>query len=370
MNPDPATPTSLEEGLSTLHHEIPWPAHPFFAPPRRPDTEPWLIISGPSRMGNHLLLSLLDGHPQLPDSPGEDGFLSFGFQAALKDPDGFLDGLRRSGGVFLRQFAANEKFDKWRTYADHARAGRIGASPSGVGTSEIPAVFDYRGPGASIDFEAFEKTLSEKLSERRPDSMAVVLRLYVRALATLMPTNPHKRNKRYDAVICHSGMRVQALWALNAFPSARLAAILRPFETYAPSHHRSRRRGRALDDQGLEEAWSHWRSKIADYATIKRVFPDRVRLLSYHDLVEATEPAMRALALALGLDWDACLTRATLGGRPTGGNASDGRAEACGPRGLYGKGDILAERFMPTEAASIWQGLVPLFDYVRAERGA
>ena len=146
VNPDPATPTSLEEGLSTLHHEIPWPAHPFFAPPRRPDTEPWLIISGPSRMGNHLLLSLLDGHPQLPDSPGEDGFLSFGFQAALKDPDGFLDGLRRSGGAFLRQFAANEKFDKWRTYADHARAGRIGASPSGVGTSEIPAVFDYRVP--------------------------------------------------------------------------------------------------------------------------------------------------------------------------------------------------------------------------------
>ena len=60
-----------------------------------------------------------------------------------------------------------------------------------------------------------------------------------------------------------------------------------------------------------------------------------MRLLSYHDLVEATEPAMRALALALGLDWDACLTRATLGGRPTGGNASDGRAEACGPRGLW-----------------------------------
>ena len=47
------------------------------------------------------------------------------------------------------------------------------------------------------------------------------------------------------------------------------------------------------------------------------------------------------------------------GGRPTGGNASDGRAEACGPRGLYGKGDILAERFMPTEAVSIWQGLFP-----------
>ena len=40
-------------------------------------------------------------------------------------------------GVFLRQFAANEKFDKWRTYADHAR-GENRASPWGkIGNGRV-----------------------------------------------------------------------------------------------------------------------------------------------------------------------------------------------------------------------------------------
>ena len=34
-----------------------------------------LFLSGPGRNGNHLLISLLDNHPQLPFSPGEDDFL-------------------------------------------------------------------------------------------------------------------------------------------------------------------------------------------------------------------------------------------------------------------------------------------------------
>ena len=39
------------------------------------NNEKILFLSGPGRNGNHLLISLLDNHPELPFSPGEDDFL-------------------------------------------------------------------------------------------------------------------------------------------------------------------------------------------------------------------------------------------------------------------------------------------------------
>ena len=36
-----------------------------------------IIISGPARNGNHLLISLLDGTKELPKIPGEDDMLKF-----------------------------------------------------------------------------------------------------------------------------------------------------------------------------------------------------------------------------------------------------------------------------------------------------
>ena len=37
--------------------------------------KPILIVSGPPRNGNHLIISLLDGHSQIIPHPGEDNFL-------------------------------------------------------------------------------------------------------------------------------------------------------------------------------------------------------------------------------------------------------------------------------------------------------
>ena len=37
--------------------------------------KPILVVSGPARNGNHLVISLLDGHSQIRPHPGEDDFL-------------------------------------------------------------------------------------------------------------------------------------------------------------------------------------------------------------------------------------------------------------------------------------------------------
>ena len=56
------------------------------APTDMPRGGPALFVSGPSRNGNHLIHSMLDGHPELCSVPGEDSFLPAFFEELLADP--------------------------------------------------------------------------------------------------------------------------------------------------------------------------------------------------------------------------------------------------------------------------------------------
>ena len=53
-----------------------------------------LIISGPSRNGNHLIHSLLDNHPNLARLPGEDSIINALFPMLSEDPVKILSILR------------------------------------------------------------------------------------------------------------------------------------------------------------------------------------------------------------------------------------------------------------------------------------
>lgn len=347
-----------------LRHELHWPDHPLFAGPTGDQAGfDFLIVSGPSRMGNHLLLSLLDGHSSVPSIPGEDGFLSFAFQQAAQDPKAFIDRVGGAdGGDYLRRFSAAGQFDKWQAYDDASRLGQVVDAPSGVQTTVLPAFVDYRMQPPPIDYQAYARAVDDlaKKSLSMAGGFADLLVGYLKALQQLTVKNTDGK-AGWSGMICHSGMRAQALWCLERFPKAHLVACLRPFATYAPSHVRSRFGAEAATSwssgQIISEAWPHWFNKLDDYRTLKQLFPDRVHLVSYHDLVERTETTMTALATSLQIDAEPSLFEATVLGRPSGGNASDDRATKSPSSGIYSTGLSLPDEDCPSEAKTFWQHL-------------
>ena len=72
-----------------------------------------LIISGPARNGNHILISTLDGHPQIPYIPGEDVLLREFFSKAKDNEQKLLSKLRKLKNVDFINNMSGRYFNKW-----------------------------------------------------------------------------------------------------------------------------------------------------------------------------------------------------------------------------------------------------------------
>ena len=127
----------------TFYHEIQIPHNPYFnIEDNRNTTETLLVVSSPSRMGNHLIMSVLDNHPDLPRIPGEDGFLSFAFQHANYDYHKFVSSLRSSDNIeYITHLAANGEFDRWGVYKKLFNDGITLDKHAGIGSVR------YKGSG-------------------------------------------------------------------------------------------------------------------------------------------------------------------------------------------------------------------------------
>ena len=66
-------------------------------------------MSGPSRSGNHLLLSLLDNHPQLTNHPGEEDTLRF-YLAMVQNNEKEAIRYPKSGRLDYLNYLVNEQF--------------------------------------------------------------------------------------------------------------------------------------------------------------------------------------------------------------------------------------------------------------------
>ena len=87
---------------------------PFYGPARYEfGGKRGLLISGPSRNGNHLVHSLLDGHLNLPRIAGEDSTLNELFEDLVKEFSK-VDEVLRSGnvGVYFRSLSGKGVEDK------------------------------------------------------------------------------------------------------------------------------------------------------------------------------------------------------------------------------------------------------------------
>ncbi len=315
---------SLRDYL-TFYHEIRTPAHDFFKAEENRDADTFLLItSSPSRMGNHLLLSLLDSHPELPRIPGEDGFLSFSFFQAQYDLKQYLDQMRGPDAVdYMERLSSNLFFNKWKNICEYRQRGKMPDGCSGVNIVHRPSEVDFPGYLPPVDYAAYHDVLCSGTEDY--SCFGHYLKHYTRALLYLDPAY-EKSAAGPQGFISYSGMRTQVRWVLEYFDQARLITSIRSFDSYAVSHIKSRNPSGDITAEGLQEAWEHWYHKVIDYFYLKACYPDRVCLVSFDDLIQKTESVSRGICRFLGIAYSETMVTPTLFGTPVRGNASRGRS--------------------------------------------
>jgi len=300
----------------TFYHEIRIPQNDFFIHPQNEDWDSKvLIVSSPSRMGNHLLLSMLDNHPELPRVPGDDGFHSFSFYQANYDLYDYLNRVVKNASIdHITNIASNYRGNKWKLFYDHYIKKSLPIGYSGITADHDLAIVDFEETLFEINYNRYEGVLRDGI-ENLPSHFRYkdILNIYYNAFMFLDPQF-QPGGKIYDYLIVFSGMRTQSKWLLKYYENAKLIVSIRPFESYVFSHVRSRYGDITISSDHIQEAWEHWYHKTIDYIFLKIKYPQKVCLVMYNDLISETENTAKAIAKFIGVEFEKSLLNATIFG--------------------------------------------------------
>lgn len=307
---------------------------PYFGPARKRVREGtrMLFISGPSRNGNHLLHSMLDGHPEICNLPGEDSFLAAFFQELRKDPRAAVAKLRAQDNVDYILHLTGWGINKWRELWELWKSGRFGTG-QWAGTQPMGKGFvtDYQDTVIAVDYPAYYERIEELAPDiRNAPTLMDVFWLYLDAMRQL---NPDWTEKTIDYVWVGSGMRAEMNFVFERDQRVTCVAPLRPFETFYYSFAKGRRQTTEVLPEVLQEAWEHWWHKTVDYLLLKQSYPEMVCLVNFNHLIEDSVATANDVCRFLGVVMsDACLVPTTMG-RPTKGNSSFPKEEQM--RGVF-----------------------------------
>jgi hypothetical protein len=338
----------------TFYHEIRIPQHDFFIGSRNVESNSKiLVISSPSRMGNHLLLSMIDNHPEIPRIPGEDGFLYFSFLQANYDIHRLLNYFKKNQDAeVIAQLATNFRGNKWRLFKEHYEKNEITGKYSGIVSPDNLAVMDYENTIFPINFDKYYETIDRGLKKSN-ESFAEFFNIYCSALVHL--DFSFEINKySYDKMIAFSGMRSQCQWLLNNYKNVKIIVSIRPFESYVFSHVKSRYQKTRLTNALIQEAWEHWFHKTMDFIYLKLNYPRNVCLVSFDNLINNSVNTAKAISNFLEIDYHNNMSEATIFGIPVKGNSSESKKETN--RGQYYSSNALQleNHLIPNDYEILW----------------
>jgi hypothetical protein len=250
---------------------------------------PLVFVCGHRKSGTTLFANLLDGHPQL--------------------------------GVY--------PFDLTLLYAYFPEYLRAHTSPAERRTRLRRILFEElsaRLPPQALDIAAMEEHFFGGLSDAAlGDPAALITRLMAAFRAV------EGRANVWWGVFKETSVEIYAAEILRWFPDARFIQILRdPRDNFAAlAAGVERHYSRLGEDHNRTLASLLNRARLGfQMARHNRIGYGEARyhLLRFEDLAAAPEKAMRGVAAFLGIDFDPCLLKPTVLGRPAAGNAFDGVA--------------------------------------------
>ncbi len=329
---------------------------PFWGKPG--NTEGWgeaLFVSGPSRNGNHLVHSMLDGHPEIGKVPGEDSFLAAYFQDLFEDREMALERIRSEKNVEYILQLTGWGINKWKELWILNRQGGKSSVWSGIQPEGEGFVTDYQDTVIPIDYWAYERKLRQRADEiRTAKTLVEIVWIYMDALSQLA-TNPHGGTYPYCWV--GSGMRRELGFLMPRIAAMVCVAPLRRFDSYYFSFAKGRYQTSSVKKHVLKDAWQHWLHKTIDYLLLKKRYGERVILVNFDDIIKSPEQTAFNLCHALKIPFDPCLLIPTSLGNPTKGNSSFAQSEEV--RGTFYKDslkrNLLEPNNVPPQFSAIWK---------------
>ena len=320
-----------------------------------------LIISGPSRNGNHLLHSLLDSHPNLPRIPGEDSAIEYAFKYFNDNFKEANDKIINDPINFLINLSGLGKENKWKKIYSSNKQQKEKNSKiwSGMyyGKGEKNFLYDYQNTFVDIDYQAYKTFLDKNLFniKIKKTSLFDIFYKYMQAL-TKLDADFNQQKSQYDAITFGSGSRGSLEWLLSRGHQIYSLIPVRPFETYYYSFSKGFYGTLDVRNDILKEAWEHWHHKVADYMRIKLRFSNRVKIVNFEKLILDTKNTISEVCKFLDIDFNEnCLTPSVFG-IPTKGNSSIPKVEKN--RGKVYGGPIkkrLDKNFWPKEYEKYWE---------------
>lgn len=296
------------------------------------DNEKILFLSGPGRNGNHLLISLLDNHPELPFSPGEDDFLrtflcdiNFNEKETLnkiRNKTTNLEYVLNCSGQ--PGYNDNERFNKWlhvsKLYKDN-QYNYFNNNHSGLQANGSGHIKDFSDVVPDIDYNQFKKSLANDLLESNNYSNFYTLfRVYLKNLNLLIDQNKNK-DLSYNYIYTGSGLRRELFLLLANSNKITCLTPIRKFETFLPSFL-ARFKLEAINQEYLNLAWEHWRHKTIDYLKLQQKYPNNLFIIKFEDLINKMEETLSKISLILNIKFDKCMLNPTFIGKNTEGNSS------------------------------------------------
>jgi len=351
----------------TFYHEFRIPKNQFFL--KKGGGEKHLLLSSPSRMGNHALISMLDSHPQIPKIPGEDAFLTWAFIKANYDVSRFLDNVRDIN--YIKKMSSDSCLkNKW---LEHKKLFHNGSCPeiyNGVqydynkddknsSLHRLPdkdSFVDFQGVILDVDYDNYHKVLSDNkgIIEQTSD-FTDIFTIYSEAFRSLLNGKQDYSTYCADYVYACSGMRVQSLWALRQYENTKLIVSIRRFESYAISMIKSFYKTSELREEFLKEAWEQWYHKVIDYLYLKLNYPEKVLLVDFDDIINESEFVSQSICRFLGIDFHESMLSATINGVNVKGNSSVSRKNH--ESGVFYKSTSkeLDKKHIPDDYYPIWE---------------
>ncbi len=244
-----------------------------------------LIISGGSRNGNHLVTSILDGHPNLPYSPGEDRLLSTIFWNFLNKSESIKKKLKNKNISNYIKSLSGVNFDKW----EKIQLGEIDKKKwAGNHEKEYVPLIEYPDQKININYLKFNKQIKYNFRRIKKKDFDNIFINYLDAFSKLSPEN---KNSQYEYIYNNSGLRRELFFLLKKKYKLKVIVPIRKFETFYPSkvigryaiNNLNKNEG-LINHKYLQDAWMHWKNKTVDYLILKKLFPKNIFIVKFEDL--------------------------------------------------------------------------------------
>ena len=289
-------------------------------------TKKCIFISGPARSGNHLLLSMLDNHPEIDFDVGEDDMLRTVFSHANINEKITKKKLIELNFKYISSLSGQPKFglgpgvNKWKQlYTMHKKKIKSNIWSGNQPDSEAH-ITDFQGIVQNINYPRFVKSLIKKKKiEFKIKNFIEFFDLYLASKALLTKS---KKKTQYKYRWSGSCLRRELFYLLKRSKKIVCLTPIRRFENFYYSYAKTRHDTNDINQKALDDLWEHWRHKVIDYLILKKKYPEKVHIIKFEDLVNNPKKTSKKIANILNINYSKNMLSPTVLGVKSIGNSS------------------------------------------------